>query len=218
LPPGAAPGTVPTDLEQATGLERLEILGKMQGIDIFDMSPLPSDRVGTFDDPIVVKSAGDEFQLGCTGCPADSHVVRWLVVGLQQAFCKKDGQTDIMSRFHASDHSNGAMNVEVSIVWTTSDLQMIRMATITVMELMATTAITNLRGKNQRPWPTMSSPSIGTDELKVNHIDDGCHRGRKRSLYIDIRTSERMPGEEMPKQLRSCSPYFSWKQALKSSR
>ena len=46
LPPGAAPGTVPTDLEQATGLERLEILGKMQGIDIFDMKPLPSDRVG----------------------------------------------------------------------------------------------------------------------------------------------------------------------------
>jgi len=47
LPPGAEPGTIPTDLEQATGLERLEILGKMQGIDIFDMRPLPSDRVGT---------------------------------------------------------------------------------------------------------------------------------------------------------------------------
>ncbi len=46
LPPGAEAGTIPTDLEQATGLERLEILGKMQGIDIFDMSPLPSDRVG----------------------------------------------------------------------------------------------------------------------------------------------------------------------------
>lgn len=46
LPPGAEPGTVPTDLEQATGLERLEILGKMQGIDIFDMRPLPSDRLG----------------------------------------------------------------------------------------------------------------------------------------------------------------------------
>jgi len=46
LPPGAEPGTIPTDLEQATGLERLEILGKMQGIDVFDMRPLPSDRVG----------------------------------------------------------------------------------------------------------------------------------------------------------------------------
>jgi cytochrome c oxidase subunit 5b len=48
LPRGAAPGTVPTDLEQATGLERLEILGKMQGVDIFDMKPLPSDRLGRF--------------------------------------------------------------------------------------------------------------------------------------------------------------------------
>jgi cytochrome c oxidase subunit 5b len=48
LPPGAAPGTVPTDLEQATGLERLEILGKMQGIDIFDMKPLDASRKGGF--------------------------------------------------------------------------------------------------------------------------------------------------------------------------
>jgi len=78
--PGAQPGTIPTDLEQATGLERLEILGKMQGIDIFDMKPLPADRVGTFKDLIVVRSAGEEIQCGCTGCPADSHVVRWVVL------------------------------------------------------------------------------------------------------------------------------------------
>jgi len=48
IPPGAEPGTIPTDIEQATGLERLEILGKMQGIDIFDMRPLPADRVGMY--------------------------------------------------------------------------------------------------------------------------------------------------------------------------
>lgn len=47
LPPGAAVGAVPTDLEQATGLERLEILGKIQGVDIFDMKPLDSSRKGT---------------------------------------------------------------------------------------------------------------------------------------------------------------------------
>jgi hypothetical protein len=47
LPPGAQPGTVPTDAEQATGLERLEVLGKMQGIDIFDMRPLDASRLGT---------------------------------------------------------------------------------------------------------------------------------------------------------------------------
>jgi hypothetical protein len=45
---GAAPGTMPTDIEQATGLERLEILGKMQGVDIFDLSPLDASRKGTY--------------------------------------------------------------------------------------------------------------------------------------------------------------------------
>jgi len=90
LPPGAEPGTIPTDLEQATGLERLEILGKMQGIDIFDMRPLPSDRVGTFDDPILVRSAGEELQVGCTGCPADSHVVRWCVVSRKRPYERCD--------------------------------------------------------------------------------------------------------------------------------
>lgn len=44
--PGAKPGTVPTDMEQATGLERLEILGKMEGVDVFDMRPLDSSRRG----------------------------------------------------------------------------------------------------------------------------------------------------------------------------
>ncbi|KAL9582319.1 MAG: hypothetical protein Q9203_005542, partial [Teloschistes exilis] len=43
--PGAKPGTVPSDLEQATGIERLEILGKMQGVDIFDMKPLDASRL-----------------------------------------------------------------------------------------------------------------------------------------------------------------------------
>ncbi|RMZ85745.1 hypothetical protein DV737_g416, partial [Chaetothyriales sp. CBS 132003] len=90
LPPGAAAGTVPTDLEQATGLERLEILGKMRGIDIFDMKPLPSDRLGTFSDPIVVKSGGEELQLGCTGFPADDHVVRWVVVSRDRPYQRCD--------------------------------------------------------------------------------------------------------------------------------
>ncbi|TWU76136.1 Cytochrome c oxidase subunit 4 [Metarhizium rileyi] len=76
--PGARPGSVPTDLEQATGLERLEILGKMEGVDIFDMRPLDASRKGTMENPIMVRSAGEEQQAGCTGSPADSHVVTWL--------------------------------------------------------------------------------------------------------------------------------------------
>lgn len=59
LPPGAAPGTVPTDLEQATGLERLEILGKMEGIDVFDMRPLDASRKGVLHlhKPLVLRPA-----------------------------------------------------------------------------------------------------------------------------------------------------------------
>lgn len=49
LPPGAPAGTVPSDLNQAVGLERLEILGKMQGVDVFDMRPLDASRKGMED-------------------------------------------------------------------------------------------------------------------------------------------------------------------------
>jgi len=80
IPPGGKAGSVPTDLEQATGLERLELLGKMQGIDIFDMRPLDASRKGTLDNPIIVHGAGDEQYAGCTGYPADSHTVIWLTV------------------------------------------------------------------------------------------------------------------------------------------
>ncbi|PSN65101.1 cytochrome c oxidase-like protein polypeptide IV [Corynespora cassiicola Philippines] len=95
LPPGAQSGTVPTDLEQATGLERLEILGKMQGIDIFDMRPLDASRVGTPEDPIVVNSAGEEQYVGCTGCPADSHNVLWITLSREepQSRCMECGST-----------------------------------------------------------------------------------------------------------------------------
>lgn len=83
--PGAKPGTVPTDLEQATGLERLEILGKMEGADIFDMRPLDASRKGTMENPIMVRSAGEEQYAGCTGSPAGSHNVTWLGVSFLHA-------------------------------------------------------------------------------------------------------------------------------------
>lgn len=35
-------------------------------------------RTGTLDDPITVKSFGDEQYLGCTGFPVDTHNVIWL--------------------------------------------------------------------------------------------------------------------------------------------
>ena len=51
---GAQPGTVPTDIEQATGLERLQLLGELEGVSVFDDQPLDASRLGTKADPIKV--------------------------------------------------------------------------------------------------------------------------------------------------------------------
>ncbi|KAI9804823.1 MAG: Cytochrome c oxidase subunit 4 [Sarcosagium campestre] len=115
IPPGAPPGTVPTDLEQATGLERLEILGKMQGIDVFDMKPLDASRKGTLDNPIIVKSFGEEQYAGCTGYPADSHVTLWLAMSRDRPLerCSECGNCIKMEYVgppddpHAHDHGHG---------------------------------------------------------------------------------------------------------------
>lgn len=39
---------------------------------------------GTLKNPIVVKSYGDEQYIGCTGCPADTHVVIWLTTSRER--------------------------------------------------------------------------------------------------------------------------------------
>lgn len=51
---GAKAGTVPTDIEQATGLERLQLLGELEGIKVFDDTPLDSSRIGTKANPVKV--------------------------------------------------------------------------------------------------------------------------------------------------------------------
>lgn len=139
----------------------------MQGIDIFDMRPLPSDRIGmwfepngrncgthygagTFEDPVVVRSAGDELQVGCTGVPADSHVVRWAVVCRSKSDRSKSTH---FSRYRSLDHSSDATSAAVFTRWNTSDQQMTHMITIT------------MDTRSQRLWRTTSSQNTGTDEL-----------------------------------------------------
>ncbi|GLB40389.1 putative cytochrome c oxidase [Lyophyllum shimeji] len=78
--PGAKPGTVPSDIEQSTGLERLQLLGELEGVRVFDDSPLDASRIGTKANPILVPSYDTERIVGCTGSPADSHDVRWFPV------------------------------------------------------------------------------------------------------------------------------------------
>ena len=54
--PGGKTGEVPTDIEQATGLERFELLHKLKGEEAFSLEPLQMDRLGTLADPIRVFS------------------------------------------------------------------------------------------------------------------------------------------------------------------
>jgi len=75
--PGAARGEVPSSLDQSTGLERMQLLGLLQDIDIFDSKPLMIDHLGTIEDPVWVPSLYPSRMIGCTGFPQDSHDIQW---------------------------------------------------------------------------------------------------------------------------------------------
>lgn len=77
LPSKPVEGRIPTILEQATGIEKFELLKKIAGEEAFDLEPLDASRMGTLKDPIIVKSLEKTRLIGCTGFPADSHNVLW---------------------------------------------------------------------------------------------------------------------------------------------
>jgi cytochrome c oxidase subunit 5b len=77
---GAKPGTIPSEVEQATGLERLEILAKLDGVDVFDENPLPVTSFGTKANPVMVKAVDTQRLVACTGFPVDSHEAVWISV------------------------------------------------------------------------------------------------------------------------------------------
>ncbi|KAH9917030.1 cytochrome c oxidase polypeptide IV [Fomitopsis serialis] len=76
--PGAKAGEVPTDENQATGLERAQVLAEREGVELFDENPLDSSRIGTLADPIKVLSYEHSRLVGCTGSPAESHELLWM--------------------------------------------------------------------------------------------------------------------------------------------
>ncbi|KAF5327606.1 hypothetical protein D9619_004806 [Psilocybe cf. subviscida] len=101
---GGKVGEVPTDLEQATGLERLQLLGELEGIPIFDDAPLDASRLGTKADPIKVYSLDEDRLVGCTGFPADSHDVYWFNVEKDKLVrCMECGSAYTLD-FHGEEH------------------------------------------------------------------------------------------------------------------
>ncbi|KAH9945376.1 cytochrome c oxidase polypeptide IV [Epithele typhae] len=107
---GAKPGEVPTDLQQATGLERLQLLGAVEGAEVFDTEPLDASRVGTLADPIKVISFDAERIIGCTGCPADSHDLVWMPLRKDEIRrCPECGSAyamDFQGEEHGHDHGH----------------------------------------------------------------------------------------------------------------
>lgn len=74
-------------------------------------------KSGTLDDPIVVKSFGDEQYCGCTGCPADSHVVKWLTVrpSLSLSFPHTNRHTHIHTQSQSSQRPTPLQTLHVTI-------------------------------------------------------------------------------------------------------
>ncbi|KAH9935258.1 cytochrome c oxidase polypeptide IV [Amylocystis lapponica] len=74
---GAKAGEVPSDENQSTGIERLQVLAAKEGVEVFDFKPLDSSRIGTLAEPIKVLSWEPSRIVGCTGSPAESHELQW---------------------------------------------------------------------------------------------------------------------------------------------
>ncbi|KAK6201099.1 cytochrome c oxidase subunit VB-domain-containing protein [Scheffersomyces amazonensis] len=78
--PGAKPGTIPSDLDQATGLERLEVLGKREGVDVFDLENPISEGSGSPQDPYLVPTYVGYRYVGCKGKEGHNHKPYWMKV------------------------------------------------------------------------------------------------------------------------------------------
>lgn len=85
---------MPTDENQSTGLERLQVLAAKEGVEVFDFNPLDSSRIGTLADPIKVFS---------WVCP-DFH---WLIVVNQDSLHLTHESTCLFTtNFYRSLHAS----------------------------------------------------------------------------------------------------------------
>ncbi|XP_038955296.2 cytochrome c oxidase subunit 5B, mitochondrial [Rattus norvegicus] len=71
----ASGGGVPTDEEQATGLEREIMIAAQKGLDQFNMLP-PKAASGTKEEPNLVPSISNKRIVGCI-CEEDNCTVIW---------------------------------------------------------------------------------------------------------------------------------------------
>ena len=121
---GAKAGQIPTDVNQSTGLERLQVLGALEGVEVFDLKPLDASRLGTLVEPVKVFSMvrrppveaymphqspnwslplkEPERVIGCTGVPAESHELLWMTLTKEKnRRCPECGS----GAYHGHSHS-----------------------------------------------------------------------------------------------------------------
>ena len=83
--PGGKPGKIPSDLEQATGAERIELVSNLQGEDPYDMSVTTLSKKGTHKAPVIVKSLGmNDRVVGCKGVGDEAHDVVWIFLNQKE--------------------------------------------------------------------------------------------------------------------------------------
>ena len=68
MPGFRSPGTIATNYEISTGLERYELLKELKGEDPYeDLHPILITEKGTAKNPIIVRGIDEERYIGCTG-------------------------------------------------------------------------------------------------------------------------------------------------------
>mmetsp|Transcript_11755 Transcript_11755/g.32752 ORF Transcript_11755/g.32752 Transcript_11755/m.32752 type:complete len:155 (+) Transcript_11755:42-506(+) len=100
---------IPSDLDQATGLERAEMLYEMEGKSLFEQQPV--GPFGTEASPYVVESVQDERIMGCPGnCDSGdsrtSNEIRWFVVAANKPHkCGQCGQVFALKKIKGAEYS-----------------------------------------------------------------------------------------------------------------
>jgi len=100
---------IPTDLDQATGLERAELLAELEGKSLFEEQPI--GPFGTEANPVIVESISNERIMGCPGnCDSgdsrSSNEIRWFVVSDKKPYkCGACGQVFALKKIHGAEYA-----------------------------------------------------------------------------------------------------------------
>ena len=121
--------------------------------------------IGTLEDPILVNGAGDEQYAGCTGYPADSHIVNWLTVSLSFTSFNTAIIANNKKRSPVSAPSSVASSAATSSSSTTSVLRPMPMP-VSTFQFNTLSSNANDTWCRRRPRPRPPRPLRGAQDLR----------------------------------------------------